>query len=51
MNKKEIEFYLKFHEGFRKNYNLNSALKSNLLRWNDFVCNGFLNMEKGEINP
>ena len=33
MNKKEIEFYLKFHEGFRKNYNLNSALKSNLLQW------------------
>jgi len=38
MNKKEIEFYLKFHEGFRKNYNLNSALKSNLLRWNEFEC-------------
>ena len=33
MNKKEIEFYLKFHKGFRKHYNLNSALKSNLLLW------------------
>ena len=29
MNKKEIAFYLKFHQGFRKNYNLNSALKMN----------------------
>ena len=29
MNKKEIELYLKFHEGCRKNYNLNSALKTN----------------------
>ena len=34
MNKKEIEFYLKFHKGFRKNYTLNSALKSNLLLLN-----------------
>ena len=31
MNKKEIEFYLKFHKEFRKNHTLNSALKSNLL--------------------
>jgi hypothetical protein len=29
MNKKEIEFYLKFHKEFRKNYTLNSALKLN----------------------
>jgi hypothetical protein len=33
MNKKEIEFYLKFHKGFRKRHTLNSALKSNLLQW------------------
>ena len=33
MNKKEIEFYLKFHKGFRKRHTLNYALKSNLLRW------------------
>ena len=33
MNKKEIEFYLKFHKEFRKNHTLNSALKSNLLPW------------------
>ena len=38
MNRKEIEFYLKFHKEFRKNYTLNSALKSNLLRWSSFVC-------------
>ena len=36
MNKKEIEFYLKFHREFRKNHDLNSALKSNLLRWSKF---------------
>jgi len=29
MNKKEIEFYLKFHREFRKNHDLNSALKLN----------------------
>ena len=29
MNRKEIEFYLKFHKGFRKNHTLNSALKLN----------------------
>ena len=29
MNKKEIEFYLKFHREFRKNHTLNSALKLN----------------------
>ena len=34
MNIKEIEFYLKFHKEFRKNYTLNSALKSNLLPLN-----------------
>ena len=34
MDLKEIKFYLKFHKGFRKNYTLNSALKSNLLQWN-----------------
>ena len=34
MNRKEIEFYLKFHKEFRKNYTLNSALKSNLLLLN-----------------
>ena len=34
MDLKEIKFYLKFHKGFRKNYTLNSALKSNLLRLN-----------------
>ena len=51
MDKKEIKFYLKFHKGFRKRHTINSALKSDLLRWNDFVCNSFLNMEKGEINP
>ena len=33
MTKKEIEFYLKFHKGFRKKYTLNSALKMNSLRW------------------
>ena len=37
MDFKEIKFYLKFHKGFRKNYTLNSALKSNLLRLNDGV--------------
>ena len=31
MNKKEIEFYLKFHKEFRKNHTLNSALKLNPL--------------------
>ena len=36
MNKKEIEFYLKFHKGFRKYYTLNSALKSKSLLWNNF---------------
>ncbi len=36
MNKKEIEFYLKFHKGFRKRHTLNSALKSNLLLWSKF---------------
>ena len=36
MNKKEIEFYLKFHKGFRKNYTLNSALKSKSLPWSRF---------------
>ena len=36
MNKKEIEFYLKFHKGFRKNYTLNSALKSKSLQWSKF---------------
>ena len=41
MNKKEIEFYLKFHREFRKNYDLNSALKSNLLLSNRFGCTGF----------
>ena len=35
MNKKEIEFYLKFHKGFRKRHDLNSALKSNLLLSNE----------------
>ena len=34
MNKKEIEFYLKFHKGFRKRHDLNSALKSNSLLLN-----------------
>lgn len=34
MNKKEIEFYLKFHKGFRKKYTLNSALKMNSLPLN-----------------
>jgi len=34
MNKKEIEFYLKFHKGFRKRHTLNSALKMNSSRWN-----------------
>ena len=34
MTKKEIEFYLKFHKGFRKKYTLNSALKMNSLQWN-----------------
>ena len=34
MNRQEIEFYLKFHKGFRKNFTLNSALKSNLLQSN-----------------
>jgi hypothetical protein len=29
MNKKEIEVYLKFHREFRKNHDLNSALKLN----------------------
>ena len=29
MNRQEIEFYIKFHKGFRKNHTLNSALKSN----------------------
>ncbi len=38
MNRQEIEFYLKFHKGFRKNHTLNSALKSNLLQLNDFGC-------------
>ena len=51
MNKKEIEFYLKFHKGFRKRHTLNSALKLNSSLSNDFVYNGFLNMEQGEINP
>ena len=36
MDLKEIKFYLKFHKEFRKNYTLNSALKSNLLQWNEF---------------
>ena len=36
MNKKEIEFYLKFHKGFRKRHTLNSALKSNSLLWSKF---------------
>ena len=35
MDYKEIKFYLKFHKGFRKNYNLNSARKSNLLLLNN----------------
>ncbi len=34
MNRQEIEFYLKFHKGFKKNHTLNSALKSKSLRWN-----------------
>jgi len=34
MNKKEIEFYLKFHKGFRKRHTLNSVLKMNSLRLN-----------------
>jgi len=36
MDKKEIKFYLKFHKGFRKRHNINSALKSNLLQWSKF---------------
>ena len=36
MNKKEIEFYLKFHKEFRKNHTLNSALKLNPLQWSKF---------------
>ena len=31
MNRKENEFYLKFHKGFRKRHTLNSALKMNSL--------------------
>ncbi len=36
MNRQEIEFYLKFHKGFRKNFTLNSALKLNQSPWNEF---------------
>ena len=36
MNRQEIEFYLKFHKGFKKNHILNSTLKSNLLQWSKF---------------
>jgi len=36
MNKKEIEFYLKFHKEFRKNHTLNSALKMNSSQWSKF---------------
>ena len=28
MNKKEIEFYLRFHKEFRKRHTLNSALQN-----------------------
>ena len=40
MDFKEIKFYLKFHKGFRKNYTLNSALKSNLLLLNKEIFLG-----------
>lgn len=36
MNKKEIEFYLKFHKGFRKRHTLNSALKLSQSQWSKF---------------
>jgi len=40
MNKKEIEFYLKFHKGFRKYYTLNSELKSKSLLLNKEIFLG-----------
>ena len=43
MNKKEIEFYLKFHKGFRKRHTLNSALKMNSLLLNKERFLGLVN--------
>ena len=36
INKKETEFYLKFHREFRKNHDLNSALNINSSLWSEF---------------